>query len=71
MNKEGIKIVKFFIDVFMASIIEDRQEREKFMEKVFLDVVVDIEETADKGDWSNEDVRIALARVILKKFNVE
>lgn len=71
MNKKEIKLVKYFINVFSASIIEDKQEREKFVEKVFEDVVIDIEECADKDNWDSEDARIALARVILKKFNVE
>lgn len=71
MNNNEIKLVKYFINVFSASIIEDKQEREKFVEKVFFDVVIDIEECADKDNWDSEDARIALARVILKKFNVE
>ena len=70
MKNEKIKYVKIFINSVSASIIEDNQDREKFVEKVFLDVVNDIEECADE-DWDSEDIRIALARVILKKFNVE
>ena len=71
MNNEEIIFVKHFINVFSASIIEDKQDREKFVEKVIIDVVTDIEECADKDSWDSEDVRIALARVILKKFEVE
>ena len=67
MNKEELKFVKNFINSVIASIIEDNQEREKFVENVFEDVVKDVEECSDKDDLSNEDVRIALARVILKK----
>ncbi len=71
MKNEEIKYVKIFINSVSASIIENNQDREKFVEKVFLDVVNDIEECADEDSWDSEDIRIALARVILKKFNVE
>lgn len=71
MTTEEIKFVRDYINYLIEGIFEDNQEREKFIVDVLDDVITDIEECADKDTWCGDDVRIALARLILKTFQID
>ena len=40
-------------------------------ESIVEDVAQDIYETADRKDWNDDDVRLAVGRVLCKKLNIE
>lgn len=40
-------------------------------EKIVEDVAEDIYESADQDDWSEDDVRLAVGRVLCKKLRIE
>lgn len=40
-------------------------------EHILDDVVEDVEECADKDDWNEDDVRLAVGRVFIKKMGVD
>lgn len=71
MTTEEIKFVRDYINYLIEGIFEDNQEREKFIVDVLSDIITDIEECADKDTWCGDDVRIALARLILKTFQID
>ena len=71
MTTEEIKFVRDYINYLIEGIFEDNQEREKFIVDVLSDIITDIEECADKDTWCGDDVRIALARLILKIFQID
>lgn len=43
----------------------------RICENIIDDVVQDIEETADPVDWSNDDVKLAVGRVLCKRLGIE
>ena len=52
--------------LLLDSIAEDYIDR--ITDIIIKDVIEDINETADPERWNNDDVRLAIGRVILKKF---
>ena len=52
--------------LLIDSIAEDYIDR--IMDIIIDDVIEDINETADPERWNSDDVRLAIGRVILKKF---
>ena len=52
--------------LLLDSIAEDYIDR--ITDIIIDDVIEDINETADPERWNNDDVRLAIGRVILKKF---
>lgn len=40
-------------------------------ENIVEDVAQDIYETADREEWNNDDVRLAIGRVLCKKLKIE
>lgn len=67
MNKSNVSFVKHEANMLLMEIFEDAMEREVVLDNVLPEMVSDIEDTADE-DFTSEDVRIALARVLYKKI---
>lgn len=67
MNKSNVAFVKNEANLLLMGIFEDVIEREAVIDYVLPEIVSDIEDTADE-DFTSEDVRIALARVLYKKI---
>lgn len=66
------RMVKAYVNALLSAIITDPYNRDEITDLVFDDVVLDIEETADwDGEVVADDIRIALARVLLEaiRFN--
>ena len=68
MNDSNKAFVRHTIDGLLFSILQDDIEREGVVHSILPEIVADIDETADCDNFTSEDVRIALARVILNKF---
>ena len=51
--------------------MDDFTDTEKIVDMFIDEVIEDVEETADPDNWGAEDVRIALARAIKKKFSID
>ena len=54
--------------LWLFPILQDNIEREGVVDSILPEIVTDIDETADCNNFTSEDVRIALARIILNKF---
>lgn len=67
MDKSNVSFVKHEVNMLLMKIFEDAMEREVVLDNVLSEMVSDIEDTADE-DFTSEDVRIALARVLYKKI---
>lgn len=67
MNKSNVAFVKNEVNLLLMGIFEDGMERESVIDYVLPEIVSDIEDTADE-DFTSEDVRIALSRVLYKKI---
>lgn len=64
------KIVKDIVNAKMQSIITDNIDRNSFVDAIMIDIIVDIEETADWSEMDDDevcvgDIDIALARVLI------
>lgn len=68
MNDSNKAFVRHTIDGLLFPILQDDIEREGVVHSILPEIVTDIDETADRDNFTSEDVRIALARVILNKF---
>lgn len=68
MNDSNKAFVRHTIDGLLFPILQDDIEREGVVHSILPEIVADIDETADRDNFTSEDVRIALARVILNKF---
>lgn len=68
------KIVKDIVNAKMQSIITDSVDRNGFVDAIMIDIIVDIEETADWSEMDDDevcigDIDIALARVLINLVN--
>ena len=68
MNDSNKAFVRHTIDGLLFPILQDDIEREGVVHNILPEIVTDIDETADCDNFTSEDVRIALARVMLDKF---
>lgn len=68
MNKSNKAFVRHTINGLLFPILQDNIEREGVVDSILPEIVTDIDETADCNNFTSEDVRIALARIILNKF---
>ena len=68
MNDSSKAFVRHTLDGLLFSILQDDIDRAGVVWGILPEIVADIEETADRDNFTSEDVRIALARVILNKF---
>lgn len=68
MNDSSKAFVRHTLDGLLFPILQDDIDRAGVVWGMLPEIVADIEETADCDNFTSEDVRIALARVILHKF---
>lgn len=68
MNDSSKAFVRHTLDGLLFPILQDDIEREGVTHSILPEIVADIDETADCDNFTSEDVRIALARIILNKF---
>lgn len=68
MNDSSKAFVRHTLDGLLSPILQDDIDRAGVVWGILPEIVADIEETADCDNFTSEDVRIALARVILHKF---
>ena len=68
MNEKEKNFVKERLFNKIQMLIPDFNETEEIAEILLGEVIEDIEETADVGEWHSGDVDMALARVIKKKL---
>ena len=68
MNDSSKAFVRHTLDGLLSPILQDDIDRAGVVWGILPEIVADIEETADYDNFTSEDVRIALARVILNKF---
>ena len=59
--------IKFTMSAELMNLIDDPYDREAVVEGMYPEVAQDIRETADK-DFNDSDVRLAMARLLLKTF---
>lgn len=71
MTQKDIQFVNAHIYAIMLPIVRDSIDSGKIADNITNEVVEDIMETADHDYWTSEDVRIAVARVIKKKLNID
>ena len=74
MTNTQKKIVKDIVNAKMQSIITDSVDRNGFVDAIIIDIIVDIEETADWSEMDDDevcvgDIDIALARVLINLVN--
>ena len=66
---------KEYIQQFMTEFEEKPQIAKCYWEKIadviIDDVVKDVNECADPQDWDEDDVRLAVGRVILERLGIE
>lgn len=68
MNNSNKAFVRHTINELLFPILQDNIEREGVVDNILPEIVADINETADCNNFTSEDVRIALARIIENKF---
>lgn len=71
MKEDDIKFIRQIVFSFLLRIMGDFADTEKIVDMVINEVIEDVKETADPDNWGAEDVRIALARAIKKKFSID
>lgn len=71
MKEDDIKFIRQIVFSFLLRIMGDFADTEKIVDMVIDEVIEDVKETADLDNWGSEDVRIALARAIKKKFSID
>lgn len=71
MTQKDIQFVNAHIYAIMLPIMHDSIDSGKIADNITNEVIEDIMETADSDNWTSEDVRIAVARVIKKKLNID
>ena len=76
MTELQIDAVRDEVSIMLGGIIPDNIDRHEVVDLIIDDVVTDIDETADWSDYEDdeynlEDIRIALARVLISavRFN--
>ena len=74
MTNTQEKIVKDIVNAKMQSIITDSVDRNGFVDAIIIDIIVDIDETADWSEMDDDevcvgDIDIALARVLINLVN--
>ena len=60
------QVEKIVERILSSSITKDYIHR--IVDVIIDDVVADVNETADADNWNKDDVRLAIGRIILKKF---
>ena len=63
------QVEKIVERILSSSITKDYIHR--IVDVILDDVVADVNETADADNWNEDDVRLAIGRIILKKFGEE
>lgn len=71
MSDNEINFINELLYRMFLPIINDSADTGNIVDSIIDEVVEDVKETADEDNWNSEDVRIALARVIKKKFGVD
>lgn len=71
MSENEINFINELLYRMFLPIINDSTDTGNIVDSIIDEVVEDVKETADEDNWNSEDVRIALARVIKKKFGVD
>ena len=49
----------------------DTRDAENIFDEVKDEIIEDIEETADPKEWNDNDVQIAIKRVLMKRLGIE
>lgn len=73
LTKQQIKEVNAQVRASLSAIIADAHDREAVLDSIIIDVISDIEDTADWSDYEDDecnlsDIDIALARVLKNKI---
>lgn len=68
MNNSNKAFVRHTVNELLFPILQDNIERENVVDNILPKIVADINETADCNNFTSEDVRIALARIVVNKF---
>lgn len=70
MNFEKRSEVRYLLGIILQDISSDGHFVSCMREAIFNDVCADIEASVDY-DFNSDDVRIAVARVLMRKFGID
>ena len=62
--------IKYMTDFILLSVFTDNHTRTIVLNNIIDDVITDVKECADADNWSNQDVSIAVQRVLISRMNL-
>lgn len=62
--------IKYMTDFILLSVFTDNHTRTIVLNNIIDDVITDVKECADADNWTNQDVSIAVQRVLISRMNL-